>query len=158
MITRLNILSSLFSEACEFFSRTLTASVANLPIFHLPFCRDVTLDERRIKAITRLMEQCKTYKGAFIVAPEHRLSLELRAIELFRSGQRDLSYKLRHVCDPLRWRDVLDESDELLHHRYRLIYATGKVAELPGGSHRYKASQTLLSPQRIRLSKSMGSW
>ena len=40
--------------------------------------------------------------------------------------------------------DSLDESDELLHHRFQLIYACGEVQGLPGGSHRWTAAEALL--------------
>ena len=70
--------------------------------------------------------------------------MELKAHELLIRGQEDLGTRLSEINNPLSWRDVLDESDELLHHRYRLIYATGAVEKLHGGPDRYKAAQILL--------------
>ncbi|KAL7561124.1 hypothetical protein ACA910_009179 [Epithemia clementina (nom. ined.)] len=143
-ITRLNILPSLFSEACDFFRLTLTSSIANLRIFQLPFCRDNALDVPRLTLIARLLDQCRVCNGVFIVSPEHRLSLELKVHELFRTDRGLLSGELNRIGDGRNWRDILDESDELLHHRYRLIYATGNVEKLPEGPERYGAAQILL--------------
>lgn len=40
--------------------------------------------------------------------------------------------------------DVLDESDELLHHRHQLIYAIGKLQELPSLTEHAHSAQALL--------------
>jgi hypothetical protein len=57
--------------------------------------------------------------GLLLVVPEHRMSLELKWYELRMKGEpQDLV-----VCQELEalaavpYLDVLDESDELLHHR-----------------------------------------
>jgi Protein of unknown function (DUF3638)/Protein of unknown function (DUF3645) len=142
-LPRLNILSNLFSEAYDFFSEQLCGSIGRLKVFLLPFCRDVELDTNRLCAMTRLVEQCRQNRGVFIVAPEHRLSLELKEIELYRSGELDLGEKVHKLCHSFGWQDVLDESDELLHHRFQLIYACGSVAELPESTHRFQATQLL---------------
>ena len=157
-ITRVNILPSLFAEAHSFFSTCLTASIANLRIFQLPFCRDVVVDNLRLRLMTRMIDQCRLSNGIFIVAPEHRLSMELKVHELSRRGENflEVSRSLSEVCNALNWRDVLDESDELLHHRYRLIYATGDVEMLPGGPDRYQAAQILLN--RISTCKEVRSF
>ena len=44
----------------------------------------------------------------------------------------------------LPYTDLLDESDELLHHRFQLIYAWGTRTNLPALSSRARAAQTLL--------------
>jgi hypothetical protein len=56
----------------------------------------------------------------------------------------------------LSWIDVLDECDELLHHRFQLIYAIGSVQELPAGPHRWRAAQALLGA--IHDNMEVGKW
>lgn len=151
-VTRVNILSSLLSEAYEFFHSTLTSSIGCVKLFLLPFCRDVSLDEARVEALERHLLLCQQEAGVVFVAPEHRLSLELKIIELYRSGHTKLSAALKRRCHQIQFRDVIDECDEMLHHRYQLIYATGSVQGLPDAAHRFVSSRFLLSCLRRRES------
>ena len=142
-VPRINILPTLLSEACEFFHQRLTATIFNLKLVMLPFSRDVQLDNQRVVAMRSLLSLCIADSGFVIVAPEHRLSLQLKIKELELVNMRDLAVELRKLQE-LPWVDILDESDELLHHRFQLIYAVGSVQELPVGSHRWRAAQALL--------------
>ena len=55
--------------------------------------------------------------GVILVAPEHRNSLLLKWHEMrLRAGNEDVCSALEAVAG-LRYQDLLDESDELLHHR-----------------------------------------
>ena len=57
--------------------------------------------------------------GLLLVAPEHRLSLQLKAQELWlRDAGHDRAVwaELQRLAG-LPYQDLLDESDELLHHR-----------------------------------------
>jgi hypothetical protein len=143
-IPRINILPSLLSEACDFFHRRLTASVFHLKLVMLPFSRDVELDSRRVLAMRSLLSWCREHSGFVIVAPEHRLSLELKVKELELGQMNNIAKEVRTFLTESRWMDILDESDELLHHRFQLIYALGSVQELPGGPHRWRAAEALL--------------
>ena len=143
-IPRINILPSLLSEACDYFHQKLTASVFNLKSVLLPFSRDVELDGRRVLAMTSLVSLCREHSGFVIVAPEHRLSLQLKIKELELGKMHNLATKVQTLVQEIFWIDILDESDELLHHRFQLIYAFGSVQELPGGPHRWRAAQALL--------------
>jgi len=142
-IPRINILPQLLSEACEFLHQRLTASIFSMKLLMLPFSRDVQLTHQRVIAMHSLLDFCRANSGFVIVAPEHRLSLELKIKELELGKMSALAAELRKVKD-YPWIDVLDESDELLHHRFQLIYAIGSVQELPAGSHRWCAAQALL--------------
>ena len=141
-VTRLNVLPNLIAEATDYFFSTLNARLSGTKIVMLPFCRDVALDDRKIAAMKALLTQCQISRGIVMASPEHKHSLELKTIELRRSGQDRLAGLLENgVHNSKLWREVLDESDELLHHRFRLIYATGAVSELPESVHRYRAHQ-----------------
>lgn len=147
-IPRVNILPQLISEGCDYFHQRLTASIFNVKLFRLPFSRDVQLQDaqlgiQRVDAIQSLLNLCRSTSGFVVVAPEHRLSLELKIKELELRSAGGITSRLKSVHDS-SWIDILDESDELLHHRNQLIYAIGSVQELPAGTHRWKAAEVLL--------------
>lgn len=54
--------------------------------------------------------------GLLLVAPEHRLSLLLKSYELWGAGDNTVFGQLQQIM-ALPYQDILDESDELLHHR-----------------------------------------
>ena len=141
-IPRLHILSTLLTEVCEHFHTTLGASVLRIKLFTLPFRRDVELDDQRAQSILDLVRYCEKERGFFVVAPEHRLSLELKVKELHLDGQQKMSESLGNIVSG-SWQDVFDEIDEVLHHRYQLVYSLGSVEALPQMIHRWQAAQTL---------------
>lgn len=65
--------------------------------------------------------------GVLLVQPEHLLSFELMGLEPLLSGESELGNVL---IDTQRWledkfRDILDESDEVLSVCFELIYTMG---------------------------------
>jgi hypothetical protein len=109
----------------------------------MPFCRDFQVDQAAIIRMNNAIQDCRLDGGALVVAPEHRLSLELKAKELYRSGDKDVASRIESFIKEDMWCDILDECDELLRHRYQLIYASGTPVQLPGGVHRFRAFQTV---------------
>lgn len=81
--------------------------------------------------------------GLLLVAPEHRLSLELKWQELWEQGRKDLCTQINGIR-AMPCTDILDECDELLNHRFQLIYAWGTRTDLPSLPSRARAAQTLL--------------
>eukprot|EP00979_Chaetoceros_neogracilis_P009353 scaffold2117_cov245-Chaetoceros_neogracile.AAC.1 len=142
-IPRLHILSTLLSEVCEHFHNTLGASVLRGRLFTLPFRRSVQLDILKVQSMIDLVRYCKEERGFFVVTPEHRLSLELKVKELYLDEQKEMSESLGQVVSGC-WQDVYDEVDEILHHRFQLVYSIGSAKALPDMIHRWKAAQALL--------------
>eukprot|EP00979_Chaetoceros_neogracilis_P004738 scaffold823_cov145-Chaetoceros_neogracile.AAC.3 len=142
-IPRLHILSTLLSEVCEHFHNTLGASVLKGRLFTLPFRRSVQLDVLKVQSMLDLVRYCKEERGFFVVTPEHRLSLELKVKELYLDDQKEMSESLGQVVSGC-WQDVYDEVDEILHHRFQLVYSIGSVKAQPDMIHRWKAAQALL--------------
>ena len=129
-VTRLNFLSALFEEAYRYLQNHLTASILAVNIYTMPFCRDFQLNLASIEKMKNALDNCQIDGGALVVAPEHRLSLELKAKELHRRGDettrdREIAEQIDHLICRDAWLDILDECDELLRHRYQLIYAMG---------------------------------
>ena len=76
-VPRLHFLSALFEEAYKYLQNYLSASILGIKIYTIPFCRDVTLDLKSVATMKCAIDDCRMGGGALVVAPEHRLSLEL---------------------------------------------------------------------------------
>lgn len=144
--TRVTFLSALISEARHFMQRFLVANSSELRIMELPFHRHVELDYRTVQLIAECVEHAKRRGDVLIVAPEHRMSLELKMVELqdCEPEMEPTRRILAHVLDPKQYYDVLDESDAVLHHKYHLVYAAGAPEGLDGGAERWETAQALL--------------
>ena len=142
-LVRLHFLSQLIDEAYYYLHRHLTASLMGRRLLRLPFHRDVNLTLHDVKVMHDCLTRCMLARGAVLVAPEHRLSLQLKWHELRLSGKTALVNELPSL-DQLPYCDLLDESDEILHHKYQLIYAWGHNVLLPAGEERWRAVQTIL--------------
>lgn len=55
--------------------------------------------------------------GMLLVTPEQRLSLQLKWHEMWAKGEEEVCKALEDISS-MPYQDFLDESDELLHHRY----------------------------------------
>ncbi|KAG1697926.1 hypothetical protein DVH05_015410 [Phytophthora capsici] len=151
-VVRAHFLSPLLSEARQFMHRYLLASSACLGIYEQPFHRQVDLNARRLKFIRDALEDLKLFGGIQMVAPEHRMSLELKRLELGDDGP--ITKVLDEILDGDQYVDVLDECDALLHHKYHLVYAVGTPIPLCSGVDRWKAAEVLL---RVLADKSLQS-
>jgi hypothetical protein len=92
-------------------------------IYYMPFSRDIEMNELTATRIRTLYEQCMEVGGILLVQPEHLLSLKLMGLERL-SDNKEVA---RILLDTESWlgrhaRDILDESDEILHVRYQLVY------------------------------------
>jgi len=144
-VARLHFLSALFEEAYKYLQDSLCASILGVKIYQMPFCRDFKLDDASIDKMKSAINDCRLDGGALVVAPEHRLSLALKAKELHCSGETDIASRIEKELIKEDFWDILDECDELLRHRYQLIYAIGAAVPLPGGFHRWQAAQALFA-------------
>ena len=55
--------------------------------------------------------------GVLVMAPEHRNSLHLKYLELALAGKAALSAAVWQQLSTFPFYDILDESDEVLHHQ-----------------------------------------
>ncbi|GAB4822814.1 hypothetical protein N2152v2_009860 [Parachlorella kessleri] len=142
-IVRLNLLPQLLNEAYAHMQSCLSAGVLARKLFVMPFHRDVKVDLKVLEAMRSALMYCQLEGGVLLTTPERRLSLLLKRQELWERGQQELCARLDRLAG-LPYVDLLDESDELLHHRYQLIYAWGAQDQLPAGEARARACQALL--------------
>ncbi|GFH47532.1 hypothetical protein CTEN210_04007 [Chaetoceros tenuissimus] len=143
-IPRIHILNTLLTEFCEYFEIALGASVMNIKLYTMPFRRDVEISGQIIESLENIIHRCQYDRGCFIVAPEHRLSMEMKVKELALENNLDLSERLSNVLNLSRWQNIFDEVDEILHYRYQLIYSIGSVEPLPQMKHRWLAAEALM--------------
>ncbi|KAI5993335.1 hypothetical protein EDD15DRAFT_2439801 [Pisolithus albus] len=113
-------------------------------MFHLLVHRQV--DSSEAKAIQEILEQCVRDRGILVVQPEHILSFKLLSVE---KQLGDTTHIDEELLQTQRWlhshaRDILDESDEILHVRNQLIYAVGSQRPLEGSPTRWSTTQQLL--------------
>lgn len=155
-VVRLNVLRAQFATMSGYLVRVLSGLLGRR-VYELPFNRDVSMSNENIAAIARTFKQCKAHGGVMIAAPEHRLSLRLKWLELGfkeRQAAADADEKSRSHYASLRETlsdasalpilELLDESDELLRHTYQLIYTVGCQEQVNKGWERWTAAQVLL--------------
>jgi hypothetical protein len=121
---------------------TRLSGLLNRPIFYIPFSRSLSMDESLVDTLSSLYERCVAEGGVLVAQPEHILSQKLMHIDLLRTPHGDgeqpekrSAHKLGELQDWMASisRDVLDESDELLHVRYQLVYTAGQ--QMPVDDH-----------------------
>ncbi|CAF3592606.1 unnamed protein product [Rotaria sp. Silwood1] len=115
----------------------------------LPFAcrRDMNFSDIQLNKIFNRLQQGLSDCDVVLTSPEDILSFDLLTIDKCRRKEFDAG---RSMLSIQRWmktfaRDVLDESDEILHVKYQLIYSIGRQQQVDGGSERWKTIQLVLS-------------
>ncbi|KAK1219720.1 hypothetical protein PQX77_017526 [Marasmius sp. AFHP31] len=120
--------------------------LTNRQILFLPFSRDVDVGESAVRQMRQLYEDARQAGAILVAQPEHILSFKLMAVNKLVEGDRTAS----QLIQAQQWldsvtRDVLDESNEIMHTRYQLIYTVGHQQILEHGSDRWSTIQQILS-------------
>ena len=132
------------------------SGLLNRPIFYIPFSRGLRISASLVDTIDRLYRRCATEGGVMVVQPEHILSQKLMHVDYLLTShengeKRSVAQKLGVFQD---WvtnasRDVLDESDELLHVRYQLVYTAGKQMPVDDHPSRWTTMQQVLGRLQV---------
>ncbi|KAG2387820.1 hypothetical protein C9374_001414 [Naegleria lovaniensis] len=114
-------------------------------VLTIPFSRDTELESQQLDQLKQSLVNLKEQKGVLITVPEYRLSFELKGLETGLKTQYMLSRKFIELQEWMdtNCRDVLDESDEILHVRYQLIYTIGDQLSLDADSLRWTMLQRI---------------
>jgi hypothetical protein len=117
-------------------------------IFYLPFSRDITMNVQQVQNIRSLFEECARVQGVLVAQPEHILSFRLMVIDRMLSSGSPLNHAAQKLQEMQAWltstsRDILDESDEILHVRYQLIYTMDHQQPLDDGPDRWTTTQKI---------------
>jgi hypothetical protein len=124
------------------------SGLADRRIFYVPFSRNLRMNASVIQHISTLYRQCVDEGGVLVVQPEHLLSQKLMSIDTLIASQDEHETRpmARQLEDLQRWldkvsRDVLDESDEILHVRYQLVYTAGEQMPVEDHPNRWSTTQ-----------------
>ena len=122
--------------------------LANRRIYFIPFSRSLEVNSQQVAALRELMVECMHNRGILVVQPEHVLSLKLVSVEkqLYEAEDGQVPALLLELQRWLhsRSRDILDESDEILHVRYQLAYTIGLQHHMEGFPERWTTTQQVL--------------
>ncbi|CAF2137162.1 unnamed protein product [Rotaria magnacalcarata] len=115
----------------------------------LPFAcrRDMNFTDVQINKIFNRLQQGLSNHDVVLTSPEDILSFDLLTIDKCRQNQFDVG---RAMLSIQRWmkmfgRDILDESDEILHVKYQLIYSIGRQQQVDGCLERWNTIQFVLN-------------
>jgi hypothetical protein len=132
------------------------SGLANRPIFYVPFSRSLRLDTSLVRNISDLYRRCVDEGGVLVVQPEHILSQKLMHVDflLTSCGNREKLSIANDLGVLENWvakvsRDVLDESDEILHVRYQLVYTAGEQMPVDDHPNRWVTTQEVLGRLKV---------
>ncbi|KAH9179663.1 hypothetical protein EDB89DRAFT_1841766 [Lactarius sanguifluus] len=129
-------------------------------IFYIPFSRNLKMSASAVKSICALYKKCAAEGGVLVTQPEYLLSQKLKCIDTLLASRDD--HNKRSVANELKalhdWlakvsRDVLDESDEILHVRYQLVYTEGKQMPVQDHPNRWSTTQQVFSRLHARAAQ-----
>ncbi|KAI8841476.1 hypothetical protein BJ741DRAFT_701608 [Chytriomyces cf. hyalinus JEL632] len=135
-LPRVTALTPLLNEVFEHMHEALTASILGLHILQMPFHRQIILDQMKVRKMIEFAKLVRSAGGFLITTPEYQLSLNLKLQEVLISGD-PISDTLSSFFSTLQFKDIIDESDAVLSHRYQLVYAVGNHTSLSDGSSRW---------------------
>ncbi|KAG2140210.1 uncharacterized protein EDB93DRAFT_1161923 [Suillus bovinus] len=145
-LVRVIVLKSLSAQMFQLLVERLSG-LAQRRIFYIPFSRALSIDSSKVQMYRNLMQECMDTKGILVVQPDHILSFQLMAVDHQLLPRSEVA---EDILQTQLWldnhtRDILDESDEILHVRYQLVYTVGLQRSLQGHPDRWTTTQQVLS-------------
>ncbi|CAF1550237.1 unnamed protein product, partial [Rotaria sp. Silwood1] len=114
----------------------------------MPFAcrRDMNFSHVQVNKIFDRLKQGLHNLDIVLTSPEDILSFDLLTIDKCRRQEFDTGRSMLSIQSWMKTfaRDVLDESDEILHVKYQLIYSIGRQQQVDGGVERWKTIQYVL--------------
>ncbi|KAL1679094.1 hypothetical protein EV122DRAFT_210576 [Schizophyllum commune] len=140
------VLKPLCSQMFQLLSQRISG-LADRRLYYLPFSRDTTINSTTIRAISHLFKECASNGGVLLCQPEHLLSFQLMGSSMLCA--RGMTADTQSLLEVQDWvskhsRYILDESDEILSHKYQLIYTIGSPGPLEGHPERWLILQQVL--------------
>ncbi|UJR17554.1 hypothetical protein I4U23_004450 [Adineta vaga] len=115
----------------------------------IPFScrRDMNFSHIQTNKIFDRLKQGMHNLDIVLTSPEDILSFDLLTIDKCRRKEYDVGRSMLSIQSWVKKyvRDVLDESDEILHVKYQLIYSIGRQQQVDGGMERWKTIQYVLN-------------
>jgi hypothetical protein len=142
-LARVVVLKALSAQMFQLLTDRLSG-LAQRRIVYFPFSRRVDVSRPQAEIMHRLFVDAM-HSGAVLVAqPEHILSLSLMSVDHLLDGNLRTTVSDLQTLVSNRARDIIDESDEVFHPRYALVYTRGHQLPLEGHSLRWHIAQHLL--------------
>ncbi|CAF4420746.1 unnamed protein product [Rotaria sp. Silwood2] len=156
-LVRIVVLKSLFPTNYQSL-RCRLGGLLNKRIFPFLCRRDMNFNGKQINHIYNRLKQDLHNCDVILTSPENILSFDLLTIGKCHRNEFDVGHCVLTVQ---RWlksftRDVLDESDEILHPKYQLIYTVGNQQNVDGGAECWNTIQTiphLVKKHAVSISK-----
>ncbi|KAH7333016.1 hypothetical protein B0J17DRAFT_709438 [Rhizoctonia solani] len=148
-LVRVVVLKPLWRQMFDLLVNRLSG-LANRQIYYLPFGRHVPIDASGAQSLRDLYEECMRGGGILLTQPEHILSFKLMGIDRATSPRDPIdatdNNSLRDIQGWLdtHTRDIFDESDEILHVRYQIVYTIGTEKPPDGHPDRWNTTQQLM--------------
>ena len=125
---RLTVLGSLFRMNFDALVSKL-GGLLNQRVYTFPYRRDISINASGVQTMYSVYQECIAKHGVVVMRPEHRLSTILKGLEFCRADAcAELAIEMRNLHDMVEKtaRDILDESDLLLHVKYQVVYIVGE--------------------------------
>jgi hypothetical protein len=141
-LVRVVVLKPLWRQMFQLLVSRLSGLV-NRRIYYLPFSRQIQVGSAQAKQIQDLYTECMREGGILLVQPEHILSFKMMGIDqLTKASTPQHTTAVQNLRGMQDWlsknaRDIFDESDEILHVRYQLVYTVGKQQPLEENPDRW---------------------
>ncbi|TDL14074.1 hypothetical protein BD410DRAFT_867020, partial [Rickenella mellea] len=149
-LVRVVVLKPLAGQMFHLLGQRLSG-LTNRRLFYMPFSRSVEMNIEQARRIQDMYQACMEMAGILVVQPEHMLSFKLMGInKALSSAVEAQSLLSSQVWLEENSRDILDESDEILHVRYQLVYTTGNQRPVEDHPDRWVTIQHVFSLARIR--------
>ena len=144
-LVRIIVLKALFPMNYQSL-RCKLGGLLNRRIFPFQCRREMNFNIDKVNEIFKRLKQACENCDIILTSPEDILSFDLLTIDKCRQDEFIIG---RTMLEVQRWyrqyiRDVLDESDEILHVKYQLIYSVGRQQQIDAGAERWKMIQSIL--------------
>ncbi|CAF4349773.1 unnamed protein product [Rotaria sp. Silwood2] len=145
-LVRIIVLKSLFPTNYQSLRHKL-GGLLNRRVLSFACRRDMNFNESQANQIFNRLQYGLSQRDVVLTSPEDILSFDLLTIDKCRRNEFDVG---RSMLSTQCWiktyvRDILDESDEILHVKYQLIYSIGGQKQVDGGLERWRTIQTVLN-------------
>ncbi|KAL0478346.1 keratin type II [Acrasis kona] len=112
-------------------------------IYLVPFQRDFEFDQSDLNQMQATFEECCTRRGVIMTLQEYMLSFQLMVLDRAELPYSHTLLSIQKYLDHTT-RDILDESDEILHYKYQLVYTVGGQNVIHGDELRWIVIQQVL--------------
>lgn len=153
-VCQVTVLKSLFHSNLRSLRQCL-GGMLNQRVYTFPCRRDMTIGQTEASIMLMCYKECKEKLGIVMTLPEYRCSFQLKMYETAKRGHTSASAV---IMETHKWlnaniRNILDESDAILHAKYQLIYTVGEQLPPGGGELRWTVIQELLKliPRHLML-------